>query len=141
MSHTKDYIIDLLNEEIEMPIKAKRICNHPMCNELVDSGYCSKHTPEYKKNYERYRRPEYRKLYNTKAWKTIRERVLIENPFCIECQKINVIKKATDVDHIKDHLGNHKLFFSYSNLQSLCHECHSRKTAKTSGFNKDKNNK
>ena len=36
---------------------------------------------------------------------------------------------ATDVDHIRDHKGDWGLFTDRENLQSLCHSCHSRKTA------------
>lgn len=33
------------------------------------------------------------------------------------------------VDHIRDHKGNWTVFTDEGNLQSLCHSCHSRKTA------------
>ena len=35
---------------------------------------------------------------------------------------------ATDVDHIIPHRGDKKLFWDSGNWQSLCHECHSRKS-------------
>jgi len=33
------------------------------------------------------------------------------------------------VDHIQDHKGDRALFADLDNLESLCHSCHSRKTA------------
>ena len=41
--------------------------------------------------------------------------------------------RATDVDHIRDHRGDWALFTDRSNLQSLCHSCHSRKTMREQG--------
>lgn len=61
---------------------------------------------------------------------------LLREPFCRECAARAVREnlphlarvKATDVDHIKPHRGNWKLFVDPANHQSLCHACHSRKT-------------
>ena len=53
---------------------------------------------------------------------------LLLDPFCAECAKQGRRVRASDVDHIRDHKGNAKIFFDANNLQSLCHSCHSRKT-------------
>ncbi|MEC7815831.1 HNH endonuclease signature motif containing protein [Marinobacter alkaliphilus] len=55
------------------------------------------------------------------------------NPLCAECSRQGRITAATDVDHIIPHRGDLKLFWSRSNWQSLCHPCHSRKTAREDG--------
>jgi 5-methylcytosine-specific restriction enzyme A len=34
------------------------------------------------------------------------------------------------VDHITPHKGDRQMFWDRSNWQSLCHRCHSRKTAR-----------
>ena len=60
----------------------------------------------------------------------LRPEHLIREPFCRECAKHGVRTYATDVDHIVDHKGNWKLFTDPDNLQSLCHSCHSKKTAR-----------
>lgn len=39
----------------------------------------------------------------------------------------------TDVDHIVPHRGDPELLYDEANLQSLCHECHSKKTAREDG--------
>jgi len=55
------------------------------------------------------------------AWQKIREEHLAMEPWCRRCGT-----KATDVDHIvpKRQGGSN----DHSNLQSLCHSCHSQKT-------------
>jgi 5-methylcytosine-specific restriction protein A len=66
------------------------------------------------------------KLYNTTQWKKLRRTVLRAQPVCTACGA----KLATDVDHIQPHDGDTDLFYDITNLQPLCHECHSRKTMK-----------
>lgn len=53
---------------------------------------------------------------------------LIREPYCRDCGVHGVRAMATDVDHIVPHRGNRTLFYDETNLQSLCHACHSRKT-------------
>jgi len=52
---------------------------------------------------------------------------LMKQPLCEECQKYGKIVPATDVHHIvaKRDGGED----SEENFQSLCHSCHSKKTA------------
>ena len=54
---------------------------------------------------------------------------LLLEPFCRECAKQGLRVWATDVDHIEPHRGDWSKFTDRNNLQSLCHACHSRKTA------------
>jgi len=61
-------------------------------------------------------------FYNSSAWKKLRRMKLARSPLCEECRR-----PATDVDHkVSIHKGGHPL--DMTNLQSLCHSCHSRKT-------------
>lgn len=60
---------------------------------------------------------------NGKAWRTLRQRVLDAEPLCRMCAPA-CLRPATDVDHISGDSSDNRL----SNLQPLCHECHSRKT-------------
>jgi 5-methylcytosine-specific restriction enzyme A len=65
---------------------------------------------------------------------------LNRHPLCAECARLGRLITATVVDHVQDHKGDLGLFWSEDNWQSLCKQCHDRKTAKTSGcFNKQIN--
>jgi HNH endonuclease len=59
-------------------------------------------------------------LYSKKAWKQLRLDHLAKEPLCVYCQREGRLTPATVVDHIKAHKGNLSLFYSPSNLQSLC---------------------
>ena len=113
-----------------MPMKPMRPCRHPGCRTLTRAGYCDKHQP--KRTSDRSEEAEsWRWMYRTPEWlDDLRPTQLLEQPFCAECAKRGCRVRATDVDHIVDHKGNWALFTDRSNLQSLCHSCHSRKTAR-----------
>lgn len=61
-------------------------------------------------------------FYNSKRWKMTRRKQLFDHPLCVECGGI-----ATDVDHIVP-IEQGGARWSSSNLQSLCLQCHSKKT-------------
>jgi len=71
--------------------------------------------------------------YRTSRWRKLRRYVLIQEPLCRACRRRGVYKAATCVDHILRHSGpDDALFTDRKNLQPLCQECHSAKTAKES---------
>lgn len=72
---------------------------------------------------------EWKKLYNCARWRNGRLRFLEKNPLCVICLAEDKITEANIVDHIKQHRGDEKLFYSESNWQSLCVKCHGLKTA------------
>ena len=106
-----------------MPIKPLRPCNRIGCRELTHDGYCPAHKRD-ESRIKKERKPEYARLYRTQRWKSMRIKVLQANPLCVHCK----IAIATQVDHIISHKGDYNLFYSFNNLQSLCHQCHSNKT-------------
>lgn len=67
-------------------------------------------------------------------WRQLRLMVLRREPLCRQCGKNGVIKAAVDVDHImpKD-LDTPAQCVEVNELQPLCHECHSAKTANEDG--------
>lgn len=111
-----------------MASKPLRPCKHPGCGQLVPRGYCDRHKPK-----ERSRSEEaeaWRWMYQTPEWKyDLRPTQLLEEPFCRECARQGKRVYATDVDHVEDHKGDWEKFCDRTDLQSLCHGCHSRKTA------------
>lgn len=110
-----------------MATKPLRPCRYPGCYRLVPGGYCDEHRPK-----ERPRSQEaqaWRWMYQTPEWQALRSDQLLREPWCRECAKHGVRTRATDADHIVDHKGRWDVFTDAGNLQSLCHSCHSRKTA------------
>lgn len=112
-----------------------RPCKVAGCAALVPGGgYCQAHrkqAPAARRAAgvgDRRVSAGWHKLYNSKYWKELRATQLLLQPYCQECAKLGVRRRATDVDHIIPHRGNIELFNDIDNLQSLCHSCHSIKT-------------
>ena len=108
-----------------MPTSPKRPCRFPGCPNLCDKGvYCADH-----KMYEtdHVRGNADARGYDSK-WRKARAWYLQQHPLCVECLRKNKIAPATVVDHIVPHRGDKKLFWDMYNWQSLCKDCHDRKT-------------
>lgn len=65
---------------------------------------------------------------NGAAWQKLRASVLMDEPLCRHCAARGLTVPATDVDHMNGADDNRR-----ESLQPLCHECHSRKTAREQG--------
>ena len=66
-------------------------------------------------------------FYKSAPWRKLRRIILNRNPLCVCCLDEGHTKAADVVDHITPiKQGGEKL--DESNLQSLCHKCHNRKT-------------
>lgn len=103
-----------------------RACGEPKCPTLVTSGKCAVHQPK-----ERDRpNADIRKLYHTPRWKGLRRLILLAHPLCQICEAEGRVCASTDVDHITPHRGDLVLFWLLTNLQALCHSCHSVKTGR-----------
>jgi 5-methylcytosine-specific restriction protein A len=109
-----------------MPHRALQPCFYPGCPTLVRRGRCDQHRQAEP---QAYRDPKVERLYHTRLWRRMRSAQLAREPWCADCLRANIYEPATDVDHVKPHHGDPDLFFT-GKLQSLCHVCHSRKTAK-----------
>ncbi len=113
-----------------MAMKPLRSCRHPGCSQLVREGYCPAHKPKAR-DQRSAEAASWHGWYNLLGWKDdLRPAQLLREPFCRECAKKGIRTPATDVDHDVDHKGDWAKFTDRSNLQSLCHSCHSRKTAR-----------
>lgn len=109
-----------------MSRKPLRPCRHPGCCVLVSDGYCAAHKPKYQRSTDS---AAWHRLYATPEWTDdLRPNQLLREPYCRACAQQGRRVRATDVDHIVPHRGDWELFTDRSNLQSLCHSCHSRKT-------------
>ncbi len=76
-------------------------------------------------NAREYRRHS-QQVTRTKRWKVLRQRALERDDWqCVECHT----RMRLEVDHIKPVRTHPELAFSLDNLQTLCGQCHARKTA------------
>lgn len=75
---------------------------------------------------------QYRKLYFTKVWRTLRGQVLLRDGY--RCQHkgcgVNLTsgrrqRNSAVVHHVTAHKGDLDLFYDISNLLAVCWRCHS----------------
>ena len=67
-------------------------------------------------------------FYNSWTWRKIRKLFIASNPLCKHCEMLDVITKATVVDHVVPiNRGGERL--KEENFQSLCESCHNKKSA------------
>ena len=111
---------------VQNPPKA---CFHPGCPNITHTTYCQTHTKKESLSRERARGSATKRGY-TYRWGKERAAYLIRQPLCVECLGHDVIRTATEVDHIIPHKGDMKKFWSQGNWQSLCKTCHSQKTGR-----------
>ena len=72
------------------------------------------------------------RVYNLAEWRRVRERVLASEPLCRMCLAVGRREPARHVDHIQP-IASGGSWFDADNLQALCHEHHSQKTAAEQG--------
>ncbi len=115
-----------------MPVAPAKPCCKPGCAALTRSRYCETHTREQEHAYDKQRGSPSSRGYGHK-WRMTRARFLRAHPLCVMAdeQGKQCLAPATDVDHIvpKRAGGTDE----WSNLQPLCHACHSTKTAREDG--------
>lgn len=119
-----------------MPIQPARPCNQQGCGELITVGSrCEKHKRESAKGFDLYRGSSTQRGYGG-PWPKLRLRALQRDDYlCQPCLlETGRMVPATDVDHIKRFSGLHDpLRLDITNLVSMCHACHSRKTMQQDG--------
>ena len=111
-------------------------CKHRGCYNLTRNqlGYCDEHIEEAERK-EKERRKSFNDRYNknnkynqfywTKAWKELRQYVLVRDDYlCQDCLKNKKITEATDVHHIKKLRKAWELRLDPNNCISLCGTCH-----------------
>ncbi|WP_253949443.1 HNH endonuclease [Mangrovicoccus sp. HB161399] len=67
--------------------------------------------------------------YSTSRWQKLRRAKLSAEPLCEICERRDRIEAAQDVDHITPVRQGGAPFPALDGLMSLCHRCHSEKTA------------
>lgn len=114
-----------------------RPCRWPLCPNIVTEpggGYCPEHLPLARKKQDSKRAPAHARGYD-RRWQKVRAMHLRRHPFCVDCLAQGKHTLAEEVHHIKPLRdgGTH----AEENLMSLCKACHSKRTAKESGFARD----
>ena len=109
--------------------KRERICCYPGCKVLTTSRHCPLHT----RSTSYHTSPDARaskQFLNSAAWLALRKVKLSMTPWCEECERngVAISVGATQVDHIQPRDKRPDLKLTLSNLQSLCDQCHGRKT-------------
>lgn len=101
-----------------------RLCAEPTCpTPATYRGRC----PTHAKQRNRETRSRNTKIYNSKRWQITRRRKLSLTPLCERCGDI-----ATDVHHRED-IQQGGSPWAISNLEALCHPCHSQETRRRQG--------
>lgn len=100
-------------------------------------GYCPAHLhlkDAAAKRYEASRPNAAQRLYGPK-WKRARVEFIAENPLCCDPDQLHVgrLEPTYQVDHIKAHKGDPKLFWNRRNWQPLCQTCGAHKSAVEAG--------
>lgn len=107
-------------------------CSHLGCKNPRTryGGQCIDHGgSDTQRTYINADRREAMSLYDTGAWQKMRARQLSVHPLCQSCLINGHVRQATDIDHVFPWRRLGKEAFYANLLQSLCHECHSSKTA------------
>ena len=104
-----------------MPMKPPKPCKQLGCPNLTHNSYCPTHAPIHK------RAGAAARGYNSR-WQRLSKKYLQAHPLCVECKRTGRLTPATVVDHIVPHRGNPQLMWSEGNWQSLCKQCHDKKT-------------
>lgn len=70
-----------------------------------------------------------RRFLQSREWRErLRPRQLSREPLCRFCFALGIVRAAQQVDHIRRPKGDRALQRAVDNHQSLCVECHSRKS-------------
>lgn len=116
----------------------KKFCNKSGCKNLTETRYCHEHQQmeqqspaERHRLYDKHRRDQKAKrFYNSVEWLLVRKQTLIrDHGICQDCLDNKQVTPADVVDHIKPIEHFWELRLTLSNLRSLCHMHHNRKTA------------
>ena len=107
-----------------MPTQPKKPCGYPGCPNLTNGRYCEEHEKQVTHTYEKYGRDKAVRRRYGRAWKRIRDKYVLEHPFCEMCYERGILVPVDEVHHKLPLAegGTH----ARSNLVSLCKSCHAK---------------
>jgi 5-methylcytosine-specific restriction protein A len=127
-----------------MPTLPLRACSTHGCSEKVHTGKCTAHAKAECRAKDQFRGSARERGYTPK-WDEASRNFRKEFPLCgmrpndkppvmSRCFDEGRLTPATQVDHVISHRGDRDLFWDReNNWQSLCAQCHSRKTVVDDG--------
>lgn len=113
-----------------MPQRVGSACRRPGCPGIVREGVCSACGPLRRagqQQHDEQRGTAAQRGYGGR-WQRVRAMYLRSHPLCVACERMGRATPATDVDHIVARRAGGS--DEESNLQALCHACHSAKTGR-----------
>lgn len=130
-----------------MPAALLRACSWPGgCANQVKAGRCHEHARQADKARGVKGAPKENWRWNSWRWRRFSERFRGKYPLCggrpaglpatgnSRCQRNGIATQAKDVDHITPVDGpDDPRCFDLTNLEALCHPCHSAKTRREHG--------
>jgi len=110
-----------------VPYRLARPCRAFMCPNTTTNanGYCDEHQA-----LARERRGSARERGYDWQWEKFRARYLREHPLCVDCLAKHCMTPATEVHHEKKLKDFPELKYDKRYLHALCHQCHSKRTAR-----------
>jgi 5-methylcytosine-specific restriction enzyme A len=106
-----------------MPTRPPTVCATPGCDQTTTRGpRCPTHTRATRATWVN---PTHKKIYNSARWQELRRQLLRDHPWC---NTPGCPHPATDADHIQP-LATGGQPYDPANLQGLCKQHHSQKTA------------
>jgi 5-methylcytosine-specific restriction protein A len=100
-------------------------CLVPGCPNLTTEGRCKAHNRP--KTFSP--TPTLGKATYDHRWAKLRSMHRKGEPLCRPCLKAGRVKEAEEVDHVIPFRGSAYLMLAFWNLQSICRQCHARKSA------------
>lgn len=111
-------------------MKPSKPCKKPGCRKLIKDGrFCEEHQKQFKKEYDQGRGTSGERGYDA-TWRKVRDMKLKTDPLCEDCMGRGKVKEAVLVHHIKPVKDYPELRLVFSNLRSLCDDCHEEIHAK-----------
>ena len=116
-----------------MPLRSPKPCSYPGCAAYTTHGSrCDAHS----RGDDNHRGSAWRRGYDD-DWRSVRREYLAEHPFCerqSKCGRLPMsMRLATEVHHRQTVARRPDLRLDPTNLEALCHACHSEITAREMG--------
>lgn len=74
-------------------------------------------------------------FYRKKPWLQLRKKYIEDNPLCELCHQYDIVSAGAVVDHIVSRRITQDWELDVENLQTLCDDCHNKKTAQEHRIN------